>query len=64
MANEKRVVLAAAVGLAVVFLITLVRSATGADTVVSQGLGGPGFLGAMAAFVTWWITASSKEDDD
>ncbi len=47
-----RFILSAVAGLGVVLIVTILHDGAG-----SYGLGGPGFLGAMAAFVTWWTTS-------
>lgn len=63
MSTGKRVGVAIVAGLVVVLLVTVIRTTAGADPVVSHGLGGPGFLGAIAAFVVWSITGRSDRPD-
>lgn len=59
--TSKRMGLSILAGVVTVVLVTVIRGASGADPVVSHGLGGPGFLGAVAAFITWSITRPSDE---
>ncbi|WP_155998944.1 MULTISPECIES: hypothetical protein [unclassified Thioalkalivibrio] len=63
MTNGKRIALSAAAGLTVVLVVTVIRGALATEPGVSYGIGGPGFLGAMAAFVTWWITDDKPDGD-
>lgn len=41
-------------GAVAVAVIVIIRTIAGADPVVSHGLTGPGFLGAVAAMGTWY----------
>lgn len=58
-----RLTLTLAAGIAAVIVVVLLRTAAGADPVVSHGLTGPGFLGAVAALVTWVAISRKKLRD-
>lgn len=63
MSKGKRMGLSVLAGVATVVVVTVTRSSAGADPVVSYGLAGPGFLGAVAAFATWSLTSPSDDPD-
>lgn len=60
MSGAGRFGLSVLAGVAAVVVMVVIRTIAGADPVVSHGLTGPGFLGAIVAMGTWHVLSRNS----